>query len=108
MTGYQTFPYRPGSSDSLNKLTQLKILPLTAKSFLDVGCNEGFFCGYALFDGARKVVGIDINEKFINSARQNFPGCDFRSRAGMIFLPTKNLTLSSVLQRCIMLRIKRN
>ncbi|ACS78899.1 class I SAM-dependent methyltransferase [Maridesulfovibrio salexigens] len=78
MIGYQTFPYRPGASDSLNKLTQLKILPLTAKTFLDVGCNEGFFCGYALFDGARKVVGIDINEQFIQSAKQNFPGCDFR------------------------------
>lgn len=77
MSGYQTFPYRPGSSDSLNKLTMLKIPALTAKSFLDVGCNEGFFCGYALFDGARKVVGIDLNEQAIDSAKQNFPGCNF-------------------------------
>ena len=43
MPGYQTFPYQPGSSDSLGKLTMLKIPALTAKSFLDVGCNEGFF-----------------------------------------------------------------
>ncbi|WP_239060909.1 methyltransferase domain-containing protein [Desulfovibrio sp. JC022] len=77
MTGYQTFPYQPGASDSLSKLAQLKIPPLTARTFLDVGCNEGFFCGYALFDGARKVLGIDINEQAINSAKRNFPGCDF-------------------------------
>lgn len=77
MPGYQTFPYQPGASDSLNKLTLLRIPALTAKSFLDVGCNEGFFCGYALFDGSRKVVGVDVNEQAINSAKQNFPGCNF-------------------------------
>ncbi|CCO25529.1 class I SAM-dependent methyltransferase [Maridesulfovibrio hydrothermalis] len=77
MPGYQTFPYQAGSSDSLSKLTLLKLPALTGKSFLDVGCNEGFFCGYALFDGARKVVGIDVDEQAINSAKQDFPGCNF-------------------------------
>lgn len=42
-----------------------------------MGCNEGFFCGFAEFLGAEKVVGIDQSSLFIQRARKRFPGCEF-------------------------------
>lgn len=77
MPGYQTFPYRSGSSNSLEKLACLALPPLVGKSFLDVGCNEGFFCGYAFFEGARKVLGIDRDAASLAAARRFFPECVF-------------------------------
>lgn len=77
MPGYQTFPYRTGSSNSLEKLACLALPPLAGKSFLDVGCNEGFFCGYAFFEGARSVLGIDREASFLAAARRFFPECTF-------------------------------
>lgn len=59
MAPYQSFPDEPGDSGSFAKLATLAMPPLSGLSFLDVGCNEGFFCGYALFDAAVRVVGID-------------------------------------------------
>lgn len=78
MSSYQSFPYQPGASDSLNKLVLLQLPSLAGKSFLDVGCNEGYFCGYALFEGARRVVGVDRDEAALRKARACFPGCEFR------------------------------
>lgn len=79
MAGYQSFPGKPGDSDSMRKLASLALPPMAGKSFLDLGCNEGYFCGYAFFDGASRVVGIDNNENFLNAARGRFPQCDFRN-----------------------------
>nr|AHN97892.1 methyltransferase type 11 [uncultured bacterium lac146] len=77
MTQYQSFPETAGSSHSLEKLKALCLPPLKGRRFLDVGCNEGFFCGYALWDGASRSVGIDRNAAFIERAKQRFPGCEF-------------------------------
>jgi len=77
MSPYQSFPGAPGDSLSLQKLRALRLPSLVGQSFLDVGCNEGFFCGYARFDGARQVVGIDQSESFIDQARARFPDCEF-------------------------------
>ncbi len=77
MSNYQSFPKHVGSSDSLSKLYCLALPPLLGKSFLDVGCNEGYFCGYAFFNGAKKVTGIDNNPKFIQKAKSVFPFCNF-------------------------------
>lgn len=74
---YQSFPWAAGDSESFEKLRRLQIPSLKGKSFLDVGCNEGFFCGYADFLKADKVVGIDINPKFIQTAKILFPNCEF-------------------------------
>ena len=65
---YQSFPGEPGDSDSEAKLAAIRFPDLAGKSFLDVVCNEGFFCFEALRRGARQVVGIDRNEKFIADA----------------------------------------
>ncbi len=75
--GYQTFPWEAGSSQSLEKLAALYLPPLKGKSLLDVGCNTGFFCGFAAFQGASKVRGIDKSSEFIERAKLWFPECSF-------------------------------
>ncbi|MBN2427409.1 MAG: methyltransferase domain-containing protein [Deltaproteobacteria bacterium] len=77
MAQYQSFPGVNGDSASLEKLKALRLPSLNGQSFLDVGCNEGFFCGYARFDGAGRVVGLDQSNLFLERARQRFPDCEF-------------------------------
>jgi len=77
MAQYQTFPDAAGDSRTLEKLKALKLPDLAGRSFLDVGCNEGFFCGFAKFIGAAPVVGVDRSALFIERARQRFPECVF-------------------------------
>jgi SAM-dependent methyltransferase len=74
---YQTFPGVRGDSQSLDKLKALRLPSLAGRRFLDVGCNEGFFCGYAKFDGAVQAVGIDRSRAAIGRARNKFPSCEF-------------------------------
>lgn len=77
MAQYQTFPDAAGDSRTQEKLKALKLPDLTGRSFLDVGCNEGFFCGFARFLGAQRSVGLDHSKLFIERARQRFPECEF-------------------------------
>jgi SAM-dependent methyltransferase len=77
MAQYQTFPDAEGASRTLEKLKALKLPILEGRSFLDVGCNEGFFCGFAAFLGARRVVGVDRSSLFLGRARTRFPECEF-------------------------------
>jgi protein-L-isoaspartate O-methyltransferase len=79
MVQYQSFPDSAGDSRSLDKLKALGLPALEGKSFLDVGCNEGFFCGFAKFAGAARVVGIDQNAEFVRRARARFPDCEFHA-----------------------------
>ncbi|WP_167483331.1 methyltransferase domain-containing protein [Salinivibrio kushneri] len=74
---YQTFPGVKGGSKSLDKLAALRLPDLHQKRFLDVGCNEGFFCGYALFEGAKSVTGIDQSQEAIGRAALRFPEGQF-------------------------------
>lgn len=78
MTQYQTFPDAAGDSLTLEKLKVLGLPDFAGKSFLDVGCNEGFFCGFARFNGADRVLGIDHAQVFIDRAKVRFPDCEFR------------------------------
>lgn len=77
MAQYQSFPDASGDSRTLDKLKALLLPDLSGKAFLDVGCNEGFFCGFAAFEGAARVVGLDASKAFIDRARARFPGCEF-------------------------------
>lgn len=77
MAQYQSFPNAVGDSLTLDKLKALRLPNLSGKSFLDVGCNEGFFCGFARFQGAVRAVGIDHSMPFIERARSRFPDCEF-------------------------------
>lgn len=76
-TQYQSFPDAPGDSESLSKLKKLRLPSLVAKRFLDIGCNEGFFCGYAKFAGACEVVGLDASALFVERARKRYPQIEF-------------------------------
>src|SRR3546814_2465756 len=76
MTQYQSFPDASGDSRTLEKLKALKLPELGGLGFLDVGCNEGFFCGFAKFQGASRAVGIDQSRPFIERARARFPACE--------------------------------
>ena len=80
MVQYQTFPDASGHSRTLDKLKALRLPSLEGRSFLDVGCNEGFFCGFAHFMGASRSVGIDHSYDFVYRARQRFPECEFRAQ----------------------------
>lgn len=80
MAQYQSFPDATGDSRTLEKLKALKFPDLGGRSFLDVGCNEGFFCGFAKFSGAQRSVGIDYSAAFIARAKQRFPTCEFHRR----------------------------
>lgn len=80
MAQYQSFPDASGDSRTLEKLKALKLPDLAGRSFLDVGCNEGFFCGFAKFAGARRSVGIDRSAVFIERARERFADCEFHER----------------------------
>jgi SAM-dependent methyltransferase len=77
MAQYQSFPDAAGDSRTLDKLKALKLPDMAGRSFLDVGCNEGFFCGFAHFLGAKRSVGVDHSELFIGRARLRFPDCEF-------------------------------
>jgi len=77
MAQYQSFPGAEGDSRTLEKLRHLRLPALAGKRFLDVGCNEGFFCGYASFEGAQRSVGIDHSALFVERARARFRDCEF-------------------------------
>lgn len=74
---YQSFPWEQGDSLSANKLVALDLPRLEGKSVLDVGCNAGFFCGFAAWQGAAKVTGVDQGRNFIETAKSLFPQCRF-------------------------------
>lgn len=77
MVQYQSFPDATGDSRTLDKLKALCLPALAGRNFLDVGCNEGFFCGFANFAGAARSVGIDYSADFIYRAKTRFPQCEF-------------------------------
>lgn len=74
---YQSFPGAAGDSRTLEKLKALRLPVMDGRSFLDVGCNEGFFCGFAHFAGASRSVGLDQSREFVARARARFPDCEF-------------------------------
>jgi SAM-dependent methyltransferase len=78
---YQSIGGAKGASDSEEKLTRLRLNrlgPIKGKSVLDLGCNEGFFCGAVLEKGAARVLGIDQWQGVIAKARDRFPKAEFK------------------------------
>ncbi len=74
---YQSAPAVSGGSYTENKLKALQLPPLAGKRFLDLGCNAGFYCGQALQQGAKRVVGVDLDAKVIQKAREMHPCAEF-------------------------------
>lgn len=68
---YQSHSEQEGMSDSRAKLKRLGLpMDLKGKSFLDLGCNEGFFCNVAVQRGASRVVGLDYVANNISVAKK--------------------------------------
>ena len=55
---------------------QLKPLfpPLEGKAVLDLGCGYGWHCKFAVEQGARQVLGIDLSQKMIEEAKRRNSG----------------------------------
>jgi ubiquinone/menaquinone biosynthesis C-methylase UbiE len=77
---YQSFPDKEGGSASVLKLARLQLPQMAGKSFLDIGCNEGFFCKAAQDLGATRIIGIDASREAIDQAKERFPEIDFRAQ----------------------------
>jgi len=76
-------PEEKGMVDSNHRLERLKLPQrLDGKSVLDIGCNEGFFCGIAASLGASRIIGIDNNPEVIDFARMRYkdPAIEFRTQ----------------------------
>lgn len=78
---YQTFSSADGQAQLADKLVTLRFPSLSGKRFLDIGCHDGYFCGYALFDGAETAVGIDDNPESIARAQRRFPDAQFYNQS---------------------------
>lgn len=73
-----------GASLSGEKLLALDLPDLKGKVVLDIGCNEGFFCQYALQAGAKRVVGIDHSSWFIEKAQSRVADYENLSATGKL------------------------
>lgn len=71
---YQAIGGDKSDSNSHAKLQAILLPSLEGKRFLDIGCNEGFFCREAIRSGAKRVVGIEAVPHLAESARRNAPG----------------------------------
>ena len=74
---YQAAPSPLGGSYTENKFRRLALPDLSGCSFLDLGCNAGYYCEYALRSGAKRVVGVDADQDVIAQARKKLPTVEF-------------------------------
>ena len=70
---YQTFDFlddtkRDSNSTLKFKLSNLDSYDLTDKIILDIGCNAGYFLFRLLNKNPKKMIGVDLSEKFIEIA----------------------------------------
>jgi len=77
---YQSFDDAAGMVDSYDKLLRAKLPIVHGLHVLDIGCNEGYFCGVAKKAGATRVLGIDSFGEMIERAARRFPDCEFQCR----------------------------
>ncbi|WP_435116895.1 class I SAM-dependent methyltransferase [Candidatus Pelagibacter bacterium nBUS_49] len=58
-----------GKFNTLSRLNWLNKFNFSKKTVLDIGCNSGQYSFFAKKAGAKKVMGIDVNEKRIYQAK---------------------------------------
>jgi len=68
---YSKMPRSIGGLQSAGEWHELqKLLPnIKDKSVLDLGCGYGWHCRYAIEQGAKSVIGIDLSEKMLKEAK---------------------------------------
>lgn len=74
---YQNATSPLGGSYTEKKLARLGLPSLVGLSFLDLGCNSGFYCCHAAAQGASRVVGVDVDPPVIVQARAACPQGEF-------------------------------
>lgn len=79
---YQSFPWEQGDSLSVNKLAALDLPRLEGKSVLDVGCNAGFFCGFAAWQGQPKSLALTWARTLSKPQKAFFPNAASYARTG--------------------------
>lgn len=73
---------RQGLSGAGEWDTLKQLLPdFTGKRLLDLGCGYGWHCIYAMENGAKSALGIDISEKMLSVARRknSFPQIQYQN-----------------------------
>ena len=88
---------RPSYATPVRKLTALRLPQLAGKTFLDLGCEGGFFCGAALAAGASRVVGLSGNAGEIAQSREAFPDAEFIHAEWETFLAKREDTFDVIL-----------
>ena len=58
-----------GRRDNELRIKQLKLPSLVGKDVVDIGCNSGFFCKWAIQNEALSTTGIDLSET-VEAAKQ--------------------------------------
>jgi SAM-dependent methyltransferase len=59
--------------DAWGSLAALRLPDLSGRTFLDASCKDGFFCAFALWAGASRVVGLDRDPASVARVRERFP-----------------------------------
>lgn len=96
-------------ADCVQKMQFIPLLKVKRKNVLDLGCNQGFFSFQCALAGAKKVIGVDITEDDIISAKGinsilNFDNVEFYTDDAVKFVKNVNekfelVILSSVLHQ---------
>ena len=69
---YHIFWFEQGKSSNIRFWSRFDVKPdLRGQVVLDVGCGQGRLCLDMAMSGAKKVVGVDIDESVIEFARRN-------------------------------------
>jgi 2-polyprenyl-3-methyl-5-hydroxy-6-metoxy-1,4-benzoquinol methylase len=81
MTGYREYGWQDNQSTYAHRYFMPKVLDLLPHGsgnvrVLDVGCGNGYLSG-CLRERGFDVVGIDLSEKGVAIARENYPRCRF-------------------------------
>lgn len=72
MNDYDIEYFKRGSYENPRFWRRMVNIPdLNNKKILDVGCGHGSMCVYMALNGAKKVIGLDINNDLIQFAKEN-------------------------------------
>jgi SAM-dependent methyltransferase len=62
------------ATERLHTARQLKRLSIEGKAVVDFGCGTGYYLGYLLDAGARRVIGVDQNAEMIRRVSERIKG----------------------------------
>ena len=97
---FQKYAEMPRSAKGLSAAGEWPSLKAILPDFhgldvLDVGCGYGWHCAYASDGGARNVLGLDISEKMIETARQRNARPNVTYRTCAVSRPPRSPTARS-------------